>query len=242
MSHTGPLWWHHTVVEAFPLCRLADLCLRDTTPSLHPHSAHILANSYLQLSTGNFSRGLWSVHSWLLSQHAHTLLLPLRISHGGPHLVMTFRTVCIGDFGATCNFLSWVTDTGFIFFSPYFCHVPPPSLPSKSRLEPVKGLMRLEFIRQWVGIAPCSPLTADCWLSFWGNKTLVLFCAATCVYFSGYHYVFLHTYLIEVGFMFMNVVFQCQLVNLIFKCRGENIPWSIGQWERHLDSMVVCLT
>lgn len=56
MSHAGPLWWHHIVVEAFPLGRLADLCLCDTTPSLHPHTAHTLANTYLPLSTGNFSR------------------------------------------------------------------------------------------------------------------------------------------------------------------------------------------
>lgn len=71
MSHAGPLWWHHIVVEAFPFGRLADLCLRDRTPSLHPHTAHILANTYLLLSTGNFSRGLWSIHSCSLSTHSH---------------------------------------------------------------------------------------------------------------------------------------------------------------------------
>lgn len=167
MSHAGPLWWHHAVVEAFPLGRLADLCLHDRTPSLHPHAAHILANTYLLLSTGNFSGGLWSVHSCSLN----TLTLFSRllcISHGGLQVDVTFWTVRAGFLGPPVIFSHEL----YCFFPPYFCAVPPPSSLSKSRLESVEGLMRLEFIRQWVGTVPRSPLTADCWLSFWGNKTL----------------------------------------------------------------------
>lgn len=172
MSHAGPLWWRHIVVEAFPLGRLADPCLHDRTPSLHPHAAHILANTYLLLSTGNFSRGLWSIHSCSLNTLTLFSCL-LCVSHGGLQVAMTFWTARVRDFGTTCNFLLWHTDTSCIF-AHISARVPPPSSLSKSRLVLVKGLMRLEFIRQWVGTAPRSPLTADCWLSFWGNKTLVM--------------------------------------------------------------------
>lgn len=109
----GPLWWHHVVAEAFPLGPLADLCLRDGTPSLHPHTAHILANTYLLLSTGNFSKELWSPHSCSLN----TLTLFSRL------LCFSHRVdkqpwpsgQCFRDSGATCNFLSWTTDAGCIF-------------------------------------------------------------------------------------------------------------------------------
>lgn len=70
----GPFWWHHVVVEAFPLGLLADLCLCDRTPSLQRHTAHILAHTHLLLSTGNFSTRLWSVHSD--SFNTLTFLLP----------------------------------------------------------------------------------------------------------------------------------------------------------------------
>lgn len=110
----GPLWWHHVVVEAFPLGLLADLCLRDRTPSLHPHTAHILANTYLLISTGNFSKGLWSIHSCSLNTLTLFSCL-LCISHGGLQAAMTFWTVCVRDFGDTCNFLLWNTDTSCIF-------------------------------------------------------------------------------------------------------------------------------
>lgn len=172
MSHAGPLWWHHTVVEAFPLGRLADLCLCYTTPSLHPHSAHILANTYLLLSTGNFQEG-FGLFIPALSTRSHFFSSLLCISHGGLQVAMTFWTVRVRDLEPPVIFL-YETLTQAVFFPLYFCHVSPPSSLSKSRLEPVRGLMRLEFIRQWVGTAPRSPLTADCWLSFWGNKTLVI--------------------------------------------------------------------
>lgn len=173
MSHSGPLWWHHIVVEAFPLGRLADLCLHDTTPSLHPHAAHMLANTYLLLSTGNFSRGLWSIHSFSLNTLTLFSCL-LCISHGGLQVAVTFWTVRVTEFEATCNFLLWDTDTSCIFPIFLLCTS---SLLSKSRLEPVKGLMRLEFIRQWDGTAPCSPLTAYCWL-----LTLILRKQNTCYF------------------------------------------------------------
>lgn len=138
------------------------------TPSHCPHAGkRILTAFHWEF----FKRAL--VYLVLLSQHADTFFsFLLCISHGGLQVVVTLWTVHVMDFGATCNFLLWDTDTSFISF-PYFFHVPPPSLLSKSRLEPVKGLMRLEFIKRWVGTAPRSPLTADWWLSFWGNKTLI---------------------------------------------------------------------
>lgn len=148
----GPLWWHHVVVEAFPLGLLADPCLRDRTPSLHPHAAHILANTYLLLSIGNFSKGLWSIHSCSLN----TLTLFSRllyISHGGLQAAVTFWMLCMSGILEPPVIFSYETLTQAVFF-PYFCCVPPPSLVSKSGLEPVKGLMRLVFIRQWVGTVP----------------------------------------------------------------------------------------
>lgn len=115
MSHTGPLWWHHIVVEAFPLGRLADLCLSDGTPSLHPHAAHILANSYLLAFHWEFFRkGLWSVHSCSLNTLTLFSCL-LCVSHGRPRVAVTFWTVHVRDFGATCNFLLWDTNTSCIF-------------------------------------------------------------------------------------------------------------------------------
>lgn len=114
MSHTGPLWWHHIVVEAFPLDWLADLCLHDRTPSLHPRTAHILTNTYLLLSTGNFFK-MALVYSFLLSQHTHTFSCLLCISHGGSLVAKTLWTVCVRDFGGTCNFVLWDTDTSCIF-------------------------------------------------------------------------------------------------------------------------------
>lgn len=76
MSHAGPLWWHHIVVEAFPLGRLADLCLCDTTPSLHPHTAHTLANTHTYCFLLGTFQVRASVCSFLLSQHAHAFLSP----------------------------------------------------------------------------------------------------------------------------------------------------------------------
>lgn len=114
MSHDGPLWWHHIVVEAFPLGWLADLCLHDRTPSLLPHTAHILPNTYLLLSTGNFSREPWSVHSCSLNTLTLFSCL-LCISHGGLQVAKTLWTVRVRDFGATCNFLLWHTDTSCVF-------------------------------------------------------------------------------------------------------------------------------
>lgn len=134
------------------------------------------------LSTGNFSDELWSVHSCFPNMLTLLSFL-LCISHGDLPVAVTFWTVHVRGFGATCNFLLWDTDKlCFCLFVCFFhISVPPPSL-SKSRLEPDKGLMRLEFIRQWVGNAPWSPLTTDCWLPLWGNKTLFIFCSSLCVH------------------------------------------------------------
>lgn len=123
------------------------------TPSRCPHTA----NTYLLLSTGNFSRGLWSVHSSSLN----TLTLFSRllyISHAGLQVVATFWTVHAGILEPPVIFsYEPLTPAELLFFSPYFFHVPPPpSSLSKSVLKPVKGLMRLQFIRHWVGSAPRS--------------------------------------------------------------------------------------
>lgn len=185
------------------------------TPSHCPHTdKHILTAFHWEF----FRRTL--VYSFLLSQHTHTFSSLLCISHRGPQVAKTFWSVCVRDFGATCNFLLWDTDTSCIF-SPYFCCVPPPSSLSKSRLEPVKGLMRLEFIRQWVGTAPCSPL--NCWLSFWVKKTLMLrnnlclcpwLSLSICTHFLHIQYVL--SQFISF-FLLTSSAFQCQVVNYIFK-------------------------
>lgn len=106
---------------------------------------------------GIFQEAFWSFHSGSLN----TLALSSRrlcISHTGPRVAVTFWTTHPRILEPPVIFLFWATDTSWIY-PPYFCHVPPPPPPSslsKSGMEPVKGLMRLEFIRQWVGTAPCS--------------------------------------------------------------------------------------
>lgn len=123
------------------------------TLTLPTYCKHILTAFHWEF----FKRAL--VCSFQLSQHAHTFLSPpLYFPRRSASSCNLLDSAC-RDFRATCNFLLWATDTSWVFFSflLYFFHVPPPpSSLSKSVLKPVKGLMRLEFIRHWVGSAPRS--------------------------------------------------------------------------------------
>ena len=56
----------------------------------------------------------WALVCWFLLTHMLTLYSCLLcVSHGRLQVAVTFWTVRVRDFGATCNFLVW--DTGCIF-------------------------------------------------------------------------------------------------------------------------------
>lgn len=111
-----------------------------------PHHYTLTLPTHWQTHTYCFPLGIFREGFGLLilalSTHSHFLLpsvFPTEV-HKQPR-----------PFGGTCNFLLCDTDTScMVFFPPHFCLVLPLFSLSKSRLEPVKGLMRLEFIRQWV--------------------------------------------------------------------------------------------
>lgn len=79
MSHAGPLWWHHIVVEglsSWPTCW--PLPARHNPVITPSHTAHTLANTYLPLSTGNFFQERFGLfHSCSLNTLTLLLLPPL---------------------------------------------------------------------------------------------------------------------------------------------------------------------
>lgn len=135
-SLPDPLWWHHVVAEAFPLGPLADPWLRHGTPSLHPHTAHILAYAYLlpllwtffffaPHSPFFFFKDCFGLFIPALSPHSHFSLAPSVFpteTTGSPNILSSVSWDLWGwewDYcQPTCNFLSSHINTDLVSSSP----------------------------------------------------------------------------------------------------------------------------